>query len=407
VAASKSANPRYVVTLALIAGIILIGGWLGRPREIPAAPPPVPSETELQQLARRAERRSLESTTAFFAASAKDAAASLVSIAATQTTGVSWEAGRIVAAAAPDSEHAVDTSGGGPRLPVFLIDQPDARVTARRAEGLPPAGEWVLAVWRIGEQHAYVTGTFGHTAATMCGGAQVSELVTSIYFTRPMAGGGLFDLDGGLLALILPCEQRFAAITIPGVETMLRIDGSQPQRVFRQFGLMLADIPADAEAYFEDIDGLLVAEIRNGSIADLAELYAGDVLTAVNGTPIGHLSELEGHLGPASESAALQLRRGERRIEKTLSTQFDAADRTAASGGIRWKSTSAGFAIDGVEPGSRAARAGLRSGDRLLRIDYAAPRNVAQIERVLAAANRPSTLLEVARGDRRIAIFVK
>jgi hypothetical protein len=57
---TKPRNPRYVAALALVACLILIGGWLARPRDIPESPAPPPSETELEQLARRAERRSLD-----------------------------------------------------------------------------------------------------------------------------------------------------------------------------------------------------------------------------------------------------------------------------------------------------------------------------------------------------------
>jgi membrane-associated protease RseP (regulator of RpoE activity) len=404
---TNSANSRYVASLALVAGLILIAGWLGRPRQIPTAPAPVPSETELQQLARRAERRDLENTTDYFAALARDAAASLVPIAATQTTGVIWGEGRILALTASDNATSANASSGEPRLSVSVIERPEARATADRARTMPNAGEWVFVAWRTGEQHAHMAGTFGQVASTVCGGTQVTEVVTSMYFTRPMLGGGLFDLDGGLLAVVLPCDQRLAAITSAGVDTMLRIDQSASQRFFRRYGVTLGDMPDDAVSFFKDVDGVLVREIREQSAADLAGFYAGDVVTAINGAPISGLSQLEALVGQPSQPLDVQVRRGSRRIEKTLSARPDGGNPAGLGAGIRWETTTSGFGIEQIEPGSRAAAAGLQKGDRVIRLNYVVPRNVTPIERALAAADGPATLLEVDRGDRRIAIFLK
>ena len=38
-----------------------------------------------------------------------------------------------------------------------------------------------------------------------------------------MAGGGLFDLDGSLIGGVLPCDDRFAALSVGSVNSMLRV----------------------------------------------------------------------------------------------------------------------------------------------------------------------------------------
>jgi membrane-associated protease RseP (regulator of RpoE activity) len=403
--ATKSANPRYVAILAFVAAVILIAGWLARPREIPAAPPPVPSETELQQLARRAQRRELETTADYFAALAKDAASSLVTIAVTQTTGVIWDKGRVLAASASQSGGPADaaTAHG---LPFLMIDNPEARVSVRRAETMPKPGAWVVAVWQIGERHTFLAASFGQVASTTCAEMQVSEVVTNASFSRGAIGGGLFDLDGGLLAVLLPCEGRVAAITPVGIDAMRRVAESQTQQFFRRHGLLLAEIPAAVAAYFTDADGLVVTEIWNGSAADRAGFYAGDIVTAINGVTVVQLSQLETLPGLSNTSIETEIRRGARRVDLALSPQLDVAD-SAVVDGIQWEPARRGFAIQSVEPGSRASRAGLQSGDRVLRIDYSAPSRVAQIERALALAHRPATLLEIERGQRRVAVFLQ
>jgi membrane-associated protease RseP (regulator of RpoE activity) len=65
------------------------------------------------------------------------------------------------------------------------------------------------------------------------------------------------------------------------------------------------------------------------------------------------------------------------------------------------------YRIESVVPGSRAAAAGIEPGDRVVRIDHAEPRSLAQVQRALATDGALPMLLEVARADRRIAILVR
>ncbi len=81
-------NPRYVAMLALVAALILVAGWFGRPRDIPDVPAPVPSETELETLARRAERRSLEGMARYFEGVSREAAASIARLPNYRISGI-------------------------------------------------------------------------------------------------------------------------------------------------------------------------------------------------------------------------------------------------------------------------------------------------------------------------------
>ena len=61
-----------------------------------------------------------------------------------------------------------------------------------------------------------------------------------------------------------------------------------------------------------------------------------------------------------------------------------------------------GFAIEAVSPGTPADRAGIRAGDRLLRIDHALPRNRAALRRALGGTpDGSSVFVELERGKRR------
>jgi membrane-associated protease RseP (regulator of RpoE activity) len=74
--------------------------------------------------------------------------------------------------------------------------------------------------------------------------------------------------------------------------------------------------------------------------------------------------------------------------------------------GLFIEPASPAFRIDRVAPESPAARAGVRPGDELLRINHVEPRTRAQVERALKRSTAGPTLLEIARGTRRIAILI-
>jgi hypothetical protein len=154
-------NPRYVAVLAIVSVCILVSGWFGRPRDIPEAPTPAPSETELEQLARRAERRSLEGMTRYFDGVSREAALSMVRITDADVSGIVWDERRIVVPTldAPPGSGGVLVANGsnvsqarpavwGPNLPVaaLLLSQRGNRLPARRAAALPAVGGWVVAV---------------------------------------------------------------------------------------------------------------------------------------------------------------------------------------------------------------------------------------------------------------------
>ena len=188
-------NPRYVGILALASCLILIGGWLARPRDLPQNPPAVPSDTELEQLARRTERRSLDSMAKYFAGVATDVDASVAFVRATQVSGIIWDeqrivtppiAGRNAARAASFAAASTEVDGQlaiwGPNLPLAAVafDRKPELTPARRAPSLPQSGEWLVAVWRTDSAPAFAAGNFRQTLATACGVTPVDEVVSSL-----------------------------------------------------------------------------------------------------------------------------------------------------------------------------------------------------------------------------------
>ncbi|MXZ71894.1 MAG: PDZ domain-containing protein [Acidobacteria bacterium] len=85
---------------------------------------------------------------------------------------------------------------------------------------------------------------------------------------------------------------------------------------------------------------------------------------------------------------------------------FIGPDAPAPDGGLVWDDPGRGYRLDDVRPGTPAARAGLRAGDRLLRIDGAAPDTLDAVRDALSTDRDAPVLLELERGTRRTAVLL-
>jgi serine protease Do len=422
--AARSRSPRYVALLAFAAGLILLVGWFARPRSIPQSPPPLPSETELAALARRAERRSLEDMSKFFGGIAGDVEPSLAYIRSGGSSGIVWDEHRIVTGPLPASSGAelVPVSVGpgeakatvgiwGPNLPVSTLvtsSSPSGASPARRATTQPQAGDWIVAVWQTGQASAFAATNFRQSSRAACGSAPIVEIVSSLSLTRAMVGGGLFNMDGELLAVILPCPDRIAALEPTSVDELLERADTLEQRVLARYGVLCAAISDEERLYFKDAGGILVREIWNGSIAAALGLWPGDIVTALNGQTVAAVDDLKPLVGASAEPLELRVQRGTRTLAIALraSPAVSAPVSSGPNAGLVLESPPTSFRIDSVAPDSRAARAGIQPGDRILRVNRTAPRNPEQARRLLTAGRPGPALLEVERGTRRIAVVL-
>jgi S1-C subfamily serine protease len=416
-------SSRYVAILAVTAGLILIFGWLLRPRDIPQSPPSVPSETELQELARRAQRGSLESTRAYFADVAADVYLSLGYIPSTGTSGIVWDDSHVVTGPMPIADRAaavtVRTASGersaevtsSRRLPLSHLEVtlgPPGRMP-RRAASLPQVGDWILVVWQTDQAPAFAAANFRQIASTTCGIAHVQEFIASIPLTGPMTGGGIFDMDGELLAVVLPCGNRVAAIESASVDDIIKRVGTVEERLLARYGVLFSSISPEERHYFSATNGLLVRELWMRTRADAAGFQAGDVVVALNDHPLTGIDDLRPLTATSEAAFELSVLRG----SKTQTITFDTSagtpgvlTATDAGLGVVLESPTAAFRIQAVLPDSRAAHAGVEVGDILRRINSVEPRTRAQADRAVRGATSKPILLEVERGRRRLAIVI-
>jgi S1-C subfamily serine protease len=398
--------------------VILVGGWFGRPHEIADAPAPVPSETELEQLARRAERRSLEGMTQYFDGVSREAATSIARMPDGGVSGIIWDERRIVVPTldAPPGSGTVPVMLAstvsqarpdvwGPNLPVavLLLAKPPTGIPARRAPSPPPVGGWVVAVWKTDVGPAFGAGTFHQHIPTTCADVPVHQMSTSLALNRAMLGGGLFDVEGHLLGVIVECGAQLTVLAAASVEPILGRNTIE-QRLLGWYGIAAARLSPEEQAYFKTGEGLMVREVWIESHGDVAGLRPGDIILTLNGQPVTSPADLA---APAtSGSVNLMVRRGRTTLPIELGADKSPANSEATGGaGVEWASVPRTLTIDAVRSGSREQRAGLQPGDQVLRIDQVEPRTLDQVNRRLRAST--PVLVEVARDRRRVAILVR
>lgn len=418
---------RYIATLAAVAGgILIVGYWLRPTQPTTDVQVPAPSQTELSRLTQITQRRSLDDMTEYFSTVADDIRASVVGFPGLDLSGVMWESG-VALTARTDPRFplatTVSTPGGdvgvasdvlGPQIPIATVQMSDIQGLApprRRLAAGPSPGAWILAVWRRERMVNFVPAFFLDTAIIQCGDQTVGELRSNVAWSRAMAGGGLFDLDSSLIGVILPCGDRYAAVAVESIDTMLQHGRSAVGRALGRYGVRFESLTEDEQQHFGRAEGVIIREVWTGYPADEAGLKPGDILIAINAEPIGALEQLD-PLGDAVnfDTFDVAVLRGDQIVPVVLATDTSplaTPDEFEGLPGIVWEPAPVGHLVDAIVPDSPADVAGIRAGDRLVRIDSQEPVDLAQAVETLAPGREESVFLEIDRAGRRWGVLLK
>ena len=427
-ASDLTRNPRYIFILAVAAGLILVVGWLLRPDESSTeAPVSAPSQVELSRLPTMTVRRDLEDMSEFFAQLGEELSSSVVRLGSVRRSGVIWSADRVVTArvgwrfpaAVTVGAGGVDvgayTAVSGPHLPIAALRTPelagDVPEQARQLETLSP-GEWVLAAWQGDSRHGFAPGTFLGVGRRECGEHRLDELATSVPIRPEMLGGGIFDLDGNLLAVLLRCDGEPVAVTVGGVAMLLEGGGSHDSRLRARWGLQVEALTSAEAFHFGLGNGLVVRQMWERYPADASGLRPGDVLLALDGIPlrdVDGLRILDTDAAPAQEAFVLDVRRGLETLTvllpaRGLDTRLDVESPDTT--GLVWEEATLGYPVASVLPGTRAADAGVAPGDRLLRVDHEVPESLDAVRALLSAEGGGPAFLELSRDGGRWGVLL-
>lgn len=393
--------------------ILTLGVWL-KPAKLPE---PTISGEEMLRLQTLTQRRNLENLAVYFSEVAGGIQPGLVWINELGTTGLVWNTEGLIVTAGPerriDGEITALTFGGNINLEQQIVSESFRAASLRPSPGTPklqpvrrgshrelPPGIWIMQMARqAGGNYLFTPGVYGGVATTVCSGTEFQTIQSNIPLTASALGGGLFDVDGNLLAVVLPCDGRFAAFLPEDIDRQLTQAAGFDGQLLRRQGIQATKVDEIANKYFGTPEGAWISAIVDGQPGDAAGLLPGDVITSLDNIPVRSPEDLRPLTLPKEPPLfQLEVRRNRRAL------RIDLEPSTAQS--VNISDPSDGYLVGPITPDSIAARAGLRAGDRLLSVDGRSPQSIAAVRRLFSPAPSTPAFLVLRRGARRFGVFL-
>ncbi len=335
----------------------------------------------------------------------------------------------------------------GRRLPAQVVGTDpatDLAVVRVRARGLPAAswgdsddarvGEWVVAIGApFGLDYTVTAGVLSATGRGIGANEIEDYLQTDASINPGNSGGPLVNLSGEILGINTMIIGRGSGIgfAIPSAMARLVTDQLIQNGVVRRayVGVGFQELTPELAGHFRAPGGrgALVNHVESGGPAERAGIREGDIILSVDSDPVREGRDLlrEVIRRPVGANVQLTVLRNGRRRSFTVTTAErpnQQQARPARRPAVRPRRSSRGHGaqlrpltpqirrrirhtgpgdvvVSRVQSGSPADRAGLRTGDVILRADrkpVSAPRIVTE-----ALAGDHQALLRVQRRDRR------
>ena len=247
------------------------------------------------------------------------------------------------------------------------------------------------------------------------------------------SGGALVSLHGELVgintAIIGPSGGNVGigfAVPVNIATAVMRQLAEHGEMQRGKIGVMIQDLTPDlAEALDLDVErGALVSRVESGSPAEAAGLQAGDVIVAVNSSEVEGSRDLRNAIGMVRVGEAVEIDVQRERIRIRLDVRIGGAETGAPSGAVEAPPALRGAMlrdlaqgdpaygrIEGViaaevEPGSPAARNGIRPGDVIVAVNRRRVRNSEELEAAFEQAGRVLAL-NIVRGNGQLFIVIR
>lgn len=305
-------------------------------------------------------------------------------------------------------------------------------------------GDVVLAVgYPFGVGQTVTMGIVSATGRSNMGIVDYENFIQTDAAINPgNSGGALINMSGELVGINTAILSRSGGsmgigFAIPTNMAAPIVDQlKKTGKVSRGWlGVQIQDLDADLKAALEmgNADGVLISDVEDNSPADKGGLRSGDVVTHINGEAVGSTGQLRNLIAAAGADAKVVLT--VRREKKTLKLNVDLGslrddgERSGSGtegpgkgseieglslknldddlrGQLKVPASIDGVVITRVAPNSKAARAKLRPGDIILRINKEPVANTESAKKLYIGSKGP-VLLQILRQGNRLWVVVK
>ena len=267
-------------------------------------------------------------------------------------------------------------------------------------------GQWVLAIGSpFGLEHTVTAGIVSAKGRVIGSGPYNDLIQTDASINPGNSGGPLINMHGevvGINTAIIAGGQGIGfAVPVNIAKTVLEQLKEDGEVTRGWLGVGIQDITEEMSDYqdIKDKRGVLVAEVFKGDPAEKAGIKPGDIILEVDGEKVGSSRDLTRRIAgiPVGKTIKIKaLRNGRKKTFKVKITKRD--DTALASSGRPMRKAdelglyismltpeiarrfnmeeTEGVIILRVEPGSKASKAGLRSGDLIKEINHQVIENV-------------------------------
>lgn len=218
----------------------------------------------------------------------------------------------------PDGQVAAATLvGRDPGTDIAVLRAPASGLTVPSWSGADQAkvGQLVLALARPGRTvraRLGIISALGEAWRAPTGGEIDRYLEADVSVGFGFSGGPLVDAGGAVVGMNTAGLLRRAALTVP-VPTLRRVVGvllthGKIRRGYLGIGAHPVRLPATLEQKAGQKIGLIVVSVEPGSPAERGGLVLGDVIVALDGTPVRIHEDIAAHLAADKVGMSMRLR---------------------------------------------------------------------------------------------------
>ena len=328
----------------------------------------------------------------------------------------------------------------GSDLAVIKVDESDLPFLRLGDSDKLEVGDWVLAFGNpFGLSHSLTAGVVSAKGRSGIGLNDYEDFIQTDAAINPgNSGGPLVNLDGEVVGINTAIFSRSGGymgigFAIPvNMAKNIRDQLIEHGKVTRgQLGVYIQEMTQDlAETfYMKNGEGILVAQVIEGSPAEDAGLKRGDVIVELDGETIDTISAFRNRISLTSPGTKVRLtviRDGDKKVVSATIGELEAAPpeqpgkaNQLSDIGLSLQQltpeiakrygydTQSGVLIINVSPGSRADRSGIKRGALLLEVNQQTVETVAEAEQLLTADDDKALLLLVQQGNSTLYIVLK